>query len=179
MVEVYSATVAQRRVPYPDGVRGMTRPIHALGRRLRFVIAETLAGGLFSIGYLLWGTRGFSRWRGELDETLEAVLPKSPSDPAARLLYLGVGGTGAFEGCMYALTRPLLPKRPEIAGTIFSWAFSLAVVYGGTRIKKRFGQPVPPLSTHARGSFNVTTVMDVRFHVLLGTVLALTERLSR
>jgi hypothetical protein len=157
----------------------MTRPIHALGRWLRFVIAETLAGGLFSVGYLLWGTRGFSRWRGELDETLAAVLPKSPSHPAARLLYLGVGGTGAFEGCMYALMRPLLPKRPEIAGPIFSWAFSLAVVHGGTRIKKQFGQAVPPLRTHARGSFNVKTVTDVRFHALLGSVLAAAERLSR
>jgi hypothetical protein len=155
----------------------MTQPIHALGRWLSFVIAETLAGGFFSIGYLLWGTRGFSRWRGELDETLAAVLPKSPSDPAAWPLYLGVGGTGALEGCLYALTRPLLPKRPEIAGPVFSWAFTFAVVYGGKRIKKRFGQPVPLHGRDARGS--IDRKMDVSFHALRGSVLAVIERLSR
>ena len=148
----------------------MTRAVHTVGRWLRFVVAETLVGGLLAVGYLLWGTRGFTRWRRQLDETRKAVLPNSPTDPRARPLYVGVGLVGAVEGCAYALARPLLPKRAAVAGPIFSCVFAFAVVYGGRSIEKRSGRPVSALETKAT---------DLRSHVLFGSVLAVVERLSR
>jgi hypothetical protein len=148
----------------------MTQATYALGRWLRFVVAETLGGGIFAVGYLLWGTRGFRRWRDQLDETQKAVLPNSPTDPRARPLYIGVGAVGAIEGCAYALARPLLPKRAALAGPIFSSVFAVAVLCRGKKNKERSGKAVAALGTKPT---------YLRSAAVFGSVLAVVERLSR
>jgi hypothetical protein len=78
-------------------------------------------------------------------------------------LYIGVGGVGALEGLGFVLARPLLPRRPEVAGPLFSALVGVRVDFTG---RKRSGSAL-------KLTEGLTSA------ALMGSTFALVERLSR
>jgi hypothetical protein len=106
-----------------------------VGFRRRF--AATLAfAQVRNLGWLLWTTRGLGRVDALRPDSLSA---DSVAPPRRVLLGIAVGtcAMGAtVEAVLWAVTRPLLPRRPELARLVAKAADVLAYGALERRLKR-------------------------------------------
>jgi hypothetical protein len=112
--------------------------------RRRFAWTLAMAAGR-NFGWLLAKTRGLTR--------LETLLPPSTSpefEPPSRrtLLTISVGtcaGGAVIEALRWALTRPLLPRQPELARLVLEQTTRAVTVLSIRKISGALGMPQPRL----------------------------------